>query len=199
VEDLHDPAAFRAAVLRVAPAERDAWLDRVLGLRELPEDGPDLPRHCVPYIPCAVDALLRVVDRAEVGASDVFVDIGCGIGRAAAFVCLLTGARVLGIEVQSGLVRAARALAARLALPGISYLEGDAATLTAAAAAGTVFFLYCPFSGQRLASVLAALEVVARAGPIRVACVDLPLPPCPWLALASPVDGGLAVYRSVGR
>jgi SAM-dependent methyltransferase len=197
VDALHDPAAFRAAVLRVAPEERDDWLDRVLGIRELPADGPDLPRHCVPYIPCSVDALVRTVDRAEVGASDVFVDIGCGVGRAAAFVHLLTGARVIGVEVQSALARATRALATRLALP-ISCLEGDAATLIAEVAAGTVFFLYCPFSGHRLATVLAALEVIARARPIRVGCVDLPLPPCRWLTPAAPADGGVAVYRSAG-
>jgi len=38
-----DPSLFRAALLRVAPTERDAWLNLVLGLGELPDDGPDLP------------------------------------------------------------------------------------------------------------------------------------------------------------
>ena len=80
----HDRAAFRAALLRVPPATRDGWLDVVLGLGDLPNDGRELPRGCVPYVPSAVDALLRIVEQAPVRASDIFVDIGSGLGRAAA-------------------------------------------------------------------------------------------------------------------
>jgi SAM-dependent methyltransferase len=192
----HDPEAFRAALLNVAPTERDAWLDRVLGLRHLPDDGPDLPRGCVPYVPCSVDALLRMVEQARVRSSDVFVDIGSGLGRASAFVHLLTGAGVLGIEVQSELVSAARDLTTRLGLSRVSCIEGDAATLTGSIAIGSVFFLYCPFSGDRLVKVLGDLEVIARTRRIRVCCLDLPLPPCPWLTLESPLAEDLAIYQS---
>jgi hypothetical protein len=193
---LHDPPAFRAALLGVPPDERDAWLDMVFGLGELPDDGPDLPRGCVPYVPCSVDALLRMVERAGVSSSDVFVDIGAGLGRAAAFVHLLTGAGAIGIEIQSGLVRAARDLATRLGVPRVACIEGDAARLASFMAVGSVFFLYCPFSGDRLTKVLAGLESIARTRVIRVCCVDLPLPSCPWLAREPQRSGDLAIYRS---
>jgi SAM-dependent methyltransferase len=192
----HDPEAFRAALLNVGPTERDAWLDRVLGLRDLPDDGPDLPRGCVPYVPSSVDALLRMVEQARVRSSDVLVDVGSGLGRAAAFVHLLTGAGVIGIEVQSGLVCAARDLATRLLVSRVSFIEGDAVTLTGFIAIGSVFFFYCPFSGDRLVKVLGDLEVIARSRMIRVCCLDLPLPPCPWLTLESQLAGDLAIYRS---
>jgi SAM-dependent methyltransferase len=192
----HDPEAFRAALLNVGPTERDAWLDRVLGLRDLPDDGPDLPRGCVPYFPCSVDALLRMVAEARVRSSDVFVDVGSGLGRAAAFVHLLTGAGVIGIEVQSGLVCAARDLTTRLLVSRVSFIKGDAVTLTGFIAIGSVFFFYCPFSGDRLVKVLGDLEVIARSRMIRVCCLDLPLPPCPWLTLESQLAGDLAIYRS---
>ncbi|WP_394831521.1 hypothetical protein LVJ94_33920 [Pendulispora rubella] len=192
----HDPAEFRASLLSVPPDARDAWLDLVFGLSELPDDGPDLPPGCVPYLPCSVDTLLRVVEQAGVQASDVFVDVGGGLGRAAAFVHLLTGAGAMAIEVQSKLVAAARDLAARLRVPRVACIEGDAAELTGCITIGSVFFLYCPFSGERLANVLAALESIARTRTIRVCCVDLPLPPCPWLALEPPRSGDLAIYRS---
>jgi SAM-dependent methyltransferase len=194
----HDPEAFRTALLNVEPTERDAWLDRVLGLPDLPDDGPDLPRGCVPYFPCSVDALLRMVEQARVRSSDVFVDVGSGLGRAAAFVHLLTGAGVIGIEVQSGLVGAARDLATRLVLSRVSCIEGDAVRLTGFIATGSVFFFYCPFSGDRLVKVLGDLEVIARTRMLRVCCLDLPLPPCPWLTLESPLAGDLAIYRSNG-
>ena len=101
--DLTDPSLFRAALLRVPPTERDAWLDSVLDLGDLPADGPDLPRGCVPYLPAPVDALLRVVERAPVRPSDVFVDVGSGVGRAVALVHLLTGAPAAGLEIERNL------------------------------------------------------------------------------------------------
>ena len=197
---LTDPSLFRAALLRVPPGERDAWLDSVFGLGDLPADGPDLPRGCVPYLPSAVDTLLRVVERAPVCSSDVFVDVGSGLGRAVALVHLLTGARAIGLEIQPELARAARDLMRRLQLSRVSCIEGEGAKLTGAVDAGSVFFLYCPFSGDRLANALAGLERIARSRAIRVCTVDLPLPACPWLTLQEEERaGGLAIYRSRSR
>ena len=195
--NLAEPDLFREALLRVPPTQRDAWVDSVFGLGEPPDDGPDLPGGCVPYLPCSVNTLLRVVERAPVRPSDVFVDIGSGLGRAAALVHLLTGARVMGLEIQAGFVLAARDLMSRLQISRVSCIEGDAAKLTSVVDVGSVFFLYCPFSGDRLAKVLAALEIVARTRMICVCSVDLPLPECPWLTLpeAAP-PGDLAIYRS---
>jgi SAM-dependent methyltransferase len=193
------PPAFRAAFSRVPAPARDAWLDLVFELDGLPDDDPALPRGCVPYLPCPAEALLRVVEQAGVRQSDVFVDVGAGVGRAAALVHLLTGAGALGLEIQPALVREARALAARLNLPRVSVIEGDAAALAGFMTIGSVFFLYCPFSGERLQKVLADLEPLARARPIRVCCIDLPLPPCAWLSPTVTSTGDLAIYRSVSR
>jgi SAM-dependent methyltransferase len=191
-----DPPLFRAALTRLPPAARDAWVDRVLGLGPPPEDGPELPVGCVPYLPCSVDALLRLVEHAPVRASDLFVDVGSGVGRAATVVQLLTGAEVVGVEVQPALVAASRGLTARLGLPRISFIQGDAGQPTDVWAGASVFLLYCPFSGARLAKLLANLEPVARTRPIRVCCVDLPLPPCPWLEQTFPESPDLTFYRS---
>jgi SAM-dependent methyltransferase len=190
---------FRAALLRVPPTQRDAWLDSVLGLGELPADGHELPRGCVPYLPCSVGSLLRMVEQAPVRPSDVFVDIGAGPGRAAMFVHLLTGAPAIGIEVQRALVLAAREVTSRLRLSRVPCLEGDAAELTRLMTIGSVFFLYCPFSGERLDRLLDGLESIARTRMIRVCCVDLPLPPRSWLTPKSPLCGDLVIYRSTIR
>lgn len=193
---LHDQSLFRMALLGVAPTERDAWVDFVFGLDELPDDGPELPRGCAPYLPCSVDTLLRVVGRTPVRASDVFVEVGLGVGRAAAVVHLLTGAPVIGIEIQPRLVVAARDLATRLLLSRVSCVEGDAVKLTGFASIGSVFFLYCPFSGGRLAKLVDDLEPIARTKMICVCCVDLPLLDCPWLTLEPALLGSPAIYRS---
>jgi hypothetical protein len=193
---LHDPAAFRAALLAVPAGQRDAWADLVLGIDDLPLDGPALPAGGVPYLPCTVEVLLRVIDEAPVRSTDVFVDVGAGPGRAIALVHLLTGAGAIGLEVQPELVRAARALTTRLGLSRAPCLEGDAATLAGYMVTGSVFFFYCPFSGARLAKVLDDLEAIARTRALRVCCVDLPLPPRSWLRREPGPGGALEIYRS---
>jgi len=192
----HDPRAFRAALLGVPAGERDAWVDLVLGLDDLPLDGPALPPGGVPYLPCSVEVLLRVIDEAPVRSSDVFVDVGAGPGRAIALVHLLTGAGAVGLEIQPELVDAAHALAARLGLSRVRCIEGDAAIVAAFMVVGTVFFFYCPFSGARLAKVLDDLEPIALTRQLRVCCVCLPLPPRPWLTREPGPDGELEIYRS---
>jgi SAM-dependent methyltransferase len=190
------PTAFRRALTLVPPRERDAWLDRVFDLDAIPADGPWLPRGCVPYLPCPVDALLRMVEQARVQASDVFVDLGSGVGRAAALVHLLTGAATIGIEIQPALVLAARGLASRVKGLRFSPVEGDATRLAGHMTIGSIFFMYCPFGADRLEGVLDELEPIAHTRPIRVCSVDLPLPHRPWLTPAAPPSDDLAIYRS---
>lgn len=195
-ETLREPRAFRAALMRVPANERDEWIDALFGIDGLPPDGPELPRGCVPYLPCSVDAIVRMIDAAGVCASDVFVDVGSGLGRAALLAHFATGALAIGIEVQRALVHTSRAMAARLRAR-LSVVEGDAADLAGLVPIGTVFFFYCPFGSARLEQVLADLEALAR--PIRIATVDLPIADRPWLERLTPTGGDLAVFRSRNR
>lgn len=189
------PEEFRRAYLAVPSAERDAWLDRLLGIDELPDDR-ELPSGCVPYVPCPADTLLRAVEHAEVDSGDVFVDIGSGCGRALALTHLLTGAGAIGIEIQPELVQRSREVAAGLNATRLAVVEGDAVRLSGYIAIGSVFFLYCPFGGHRLERVLDDLEWIARTREIRICCVHLPLPYRPWLRELARPSEELTVYRS---
>lgn len=189
------PEQFRAALLQVPYVEKDAWVNAVLGLDECAEDGPELPRGCVPYLPCPVDALVRIAECVPVQATDVLIDIGSGVGRAAALMHLLTGATCIGIEVQSAHVAQARALAERLRLSAVTFVPGDAAEMPFAYAAATVFFLYCPFSGPRLERFLSQIEKFAQQRQISICTVDLPLPEMRWFA-PSMMEDDLRIYRS---
>lgn len=175
------PGRFSAALEVIPPPARDEWLDALWDLDEISADAPDLPRGCVPYLPCAVAPVLEAVQQAVVTSDDVFVDVGAGVGRAAFLVHQKTGAACIGLEIQSALVRAAQSRADSLHLDGLQFIVGDAADTVASIASGTVFFLYCPFSGARLRRFLDALENVRRARPIRVCCVDMPPLECSWL------------------
>lgn len=195
-----DPSAskqLRASLEALPNRDRDGWLDSVLGVDAFAPDEPSLPRGCAPYVPCTVDVILQAVDRARITDRDVFVDIGSGAGRAALLTHFLTGAGVTGIEIQPGLVKKSWTLAKTLKISRFAALEGDAAELVKFMFVGTVFFLYCPFSGPRLERVLDALEAIARTRPIRVCCVHLPVIRRSWLELTSPEDGELLIYRSL--
>ncbi len=190
------PATFRAALTGIRAEDRDAWVDLLLDIDELPEDDPLLPRGCVPYLPCSVATVLEAVQQAAVTSDDVFVDVGAGLGRAVVLTHLLTGAECIGLEIQPGLVRAARERAASLNLSRVRFVEGDAVDLIRSITLGTVFFLYCPFDQDRLDRVLGDLEHIARTRPIRVCCVGIPPLDRPWLAPVPTTSVDLAVYRS---
>ena len=190
------PATFRAALTGICAEDRDAWLDLLWDIDELPEDDPLLPRGCVPYLPCPVATVLEAVQQAAVTSDDVFVDVGAGLGRAVVLTHLLTGAGGIGLEIQPGLVQAARGRAAWLNLSRVRFVEGDAVDLIRFITIGTVFFLYCPFGPDRLQRVLDDLEHIARTRPIRVCCVGLPPLDRPWLAPVPSTSVDLTVYRS---
>lgn len=190
------PTIFRAVLADVPEHDRDAWMDVVWDAGEIPDDEPCLPRGCVPYLPCSVDTVLDALQLADVRPHDVVVDVGCGLGRTMALAALTTGAACIGIEIQPGLASAARGRAAWLNLSRCRVLEGDALDLVRFITIGTVFFFYCPFSGDRFHRVLGDLEAIARTHEIRVCCVDLPLPHCGWLTPLAPSSADLSVHRS---
>ncbi|HEY0466508.1 MAG TPA: methyltransferase domain-containing protein [Polyangiaceae bacterium] len=190
------PTTFTAALAEIPPRDREQWLDLLWGIEELPPDSPDLPRGCVPYLPCAVDTVLEAVQQAAVTCDDVFVDVGAGAGRAVLLAHLKTGASGIGLEIQPALVATAQANAQRLGLSRLRFITGDAADMIRSITMGTVFFLYCPFGGARLRRFLDGLEEVAQVRPIRVCCVDMPPLESPWLARLASSSLRVDVYQS---
>jgi len=184
-------------ICELPPSDREAWLDAVWDVDELPPDDPNLPRGCVPYLPCSVATVLDAVEQAGVTSDDVFVDVGSGAGRAALLVHLKTAAACIGLEIQPALARSAQARADWLGLERLRFVEGDAAEMIRFVPTGTVFFLYCPFGGERLERFLDGLEDVARARPIRVCCVDMPPLDRRWLRRRPATSSNLDVYDSI--
>ncbi len=166
-------AELRARLDAISADDRDAWLDRVLGIDELPDDGPELPPGGVPYLPCAVDDVLAILDACAVGEGARVVDLGSGLGRVPIVVHLLTGATAHGIEVQSGLVSRAREIAASLALTSVTFEHAD---VRDAALEGDLFVMYAPFSGAILEHTIERLGSLGRRNAITVATIDLVLP-----------------------
>jgi len=174
----------------VPPDTREAWTDSVLGLPEAPPD-ESLPRGAVPYLPAAIDDVLAALAGVPVGPTDVFVDIGSGLGRVVLLAHLLTGAKGVGIEIQKGLVQAARHVASELGLADVSFRRADAAELELE---GTVFFLYSPLTGEPLRRVLISLRNLAERQRIVICTVGLSLHHESWLSPRADLAPGVGCY-----
>lgn len=186
-------SALLEVLLSVPFIERDAWVDEVFGLPELPVDVPHLPRESVPYLPCGVDEILAMVRDVPLRAEDELVDLGSGLGRVLMLAHLLSGAACRGFEIQEPLVLDARARCADLRLPHISFVLADA---TEADLDGTVFFLYAPFSGEMLTRAIKRIQTVAARHPIVVCTVGLELNDVSWLVARACKTVTLTVYDS---
>lgn len=160
------------------------------------EDGPDLPRGCAPYLPCSVDVVLAAISEAAITEADVFVDIGSGVGKVGLLVRLLTGAAVIGIEVQSSLVELSKRYIRELNVERCATICGDASELARYIPIGSVFFFYCPFSGIRLNRVVDDLEGIAKMRPLRLCGVHTEFPERTWLHSGSRPRTDLLVCRA---
>jgi 16S rRNA A1518/A1519 N6-dimethyltransferase RsmA/KsgA/DIM1 with predicted DNA glycosylase/AP lyase activity len=128
----------------------------------------------------------------------VLVDIGSGLGHVPLLASILTSARSIGIELEATYVERARQSAESLNLNRVTFIQQDARA--ADLSTGTVFYLYTPFTGSILSSVLSRLRREAAARPIRICTYG----PCTsviaeeaWLeAAAAPMPQRVALFRS---
>lgn len=141
-------------------------------------DQPGLPPGTVPFLPCDVASIVRTVREAPVGADDLFVDLGAGLGRPTLLAHLLGGVRAVGVELQPHLVEHARGAATRLALDDVRVTVGGAAA--GEIPEGSVYFICASFNGAALARVLGALARIAARRPIVLCAVGFEVRQ-PWL------------------
>lgn len=165
----------------------DALLGAVLDLAE-PEGEVAAPApQTVFYQPTPARHLLELLARLELGADDVLIDLGSGLGHVPLLVAACTPARGVGIEHEAAYVGSARRCARALGLRRADFVHADARA--ADLSAGSVFYLYTPFTGDLLAQVLERLRALAARRAIRVASLG----PCtqalatqPWLRALQP-------------
>jgi hypothetical protein len=178
----------------VRPDARDAAIEEHLGIAS-PASFVPPGDHLVGYHASGVAAIVRALLDVPVVADDVLVDLGAGLGKVVLLARLLTGATARGIELQSALVRRARAAARRLDV-GVAFVEGDARH--ADLDDGTVFFLYVPFTGPALMDVLERLHAIAVRRPIVICALGFDLArEAPWLMARSLDSFWLTIYDSV--
>ena len=142
--------------------------------------------------------IFRLIGLTELTASDVLIDLGSGLGHVPMLVSICTRARSIGIELQANYVERARECAQKLNLNKVSFIQEDARE--ADLSAGTVFYLYTPFTGSAMRCVLERLRREAASRQIRICTYG----PCTfvvaeerWLeADSTPETDRIAVFRS---
>lgn len=160
------------------------------------------PRPLTPdsvfYQPTPARHIFHLITAGAITHTDTLIDLGSGLGHVALLISICAGANSIGIELDPALIASARSCAASLKLRNVSFVAKDAGEADLSAV--TVFYLYTPFTGSTLQSVLDSLRVQASVRPIRICTFG----PCtltvaqqPWLRSASDPDPHqITVFRS---
>jgi SAM-dependent methyltransferase len=131
----------------------------------IPADYPD----SVHYATMSYSAIWSVLDQLQLRSSDVFVDVGSGLGRVLCCASRLRVRQVLGVDVSADLCQQARTNALRL--------RGRRAPITVTAlpaqhfdySAATALYLFDPFGAVTLKAVLAKVRHDRRGRGVRFA------------------------------
>jgi hypothetical protein len=178
----------------------DALLHGLLRAEQAPVAAQHRDFEMIPYEPTPARAILDLIDQVRISPDDVFYDLGAGMGHVAMLVHLLTGATVRGVEIETAYCRHAQRCTEELGLAQVRFVNGDAREVDTTD--GTVFFMYTPFTGLVLDTVLTALAHQARRRPLTLctlgACT-FEVARQPWLRLRRPEARhayALAVFES---
>lgn len=180
------------------------YLDELLaGFLQLKEPYP-LPAHpaegMVFYQPTPARHIFHLLRLSQLDEADTLIDLGSGLGHVPLLTAICTNAGSIGIEREEAYVASARRCAEQLKLGRVAFLPQDARD--ADLSAGTVFYLYTPFSGAILEEVLSRLQEQSKMRCIRICTFG----PCTkavaqekWLAaITSPDEAGVSIFRSRG-
>lgn len=144
----------------------DIFINQLFSFLPVPRQSWDLQADMVYYQKTPARVVLEIVEIADLNENDVFVDLGSGLGQVAMLIHILTGITVKGVEFEPAFCDYAAACAKELNLTGTKFINTDARD--ADYSAGTVFFMYTPFTGQILQNVLEMLKKESLNKKIRI-------------------------------
>lgn len=178
------------------------YLDEIVaGVLQLDDPGPtsvEPTAEMVFYQPTPARHILDLFDRAALTADDVLMDLGSGLGQVALLAAICTPARSIGVDIEPAYVACARRAASALNLKSVAFIEDDARAIALDDA--TVYFLYTPFSGEILRTMLERLRCQAERREIRMCtygpCTDT-IAAAEWLEPIEPLRSGrVAIFRA---
>ncbi|MBU1006580.1 MAG: methyltransferase domain-containing protein [Candidatus Omnitrophica bacterium] len=117
------------------------------------------------YMPTSYYILKEIMDYLKLNKDDIFVDLGCGKGRAM-FVASMQGVKkVIGVEIEEGLVKSANENAGnfRFNKSALFILHKDVIDLDLSE--GTVFFMFNPFGEDLFSKVIENIKASLKINP----------------------------------
>lgn len=178
---------------------RDELVSDVLQFAPPANEIAGLADEMVFYQPTPARHVVDLIQQLELGPRDVLIDLGSGLGHVPLLAAICTEARCVGVECEAVYVESARRCAEALNLANVTFIRQDARA--ADLSAGTVFYMYTPFTGTILRAVLDALRREAAGREIRICSYG----PCtstiasePWLdgGVGLPATDRVAIFRS---
>ena len=152
----------------------DILVDGLFSLQNAPGPTRSLTANMVHCEETPARAIFDLLDHVGWQSHDIFYDLGAGLGQVVMLVNLLAGIDARGVEYEPAFVDFARHQAQVLGLSPVSFANEDART--ADYHDGTIFFLFTPFRGEILQTVLDCLRTIAVEHPIRL-CTLGPITP----------------------
>jgi hypothetical protein len=144
----------------------DIFTNGLFLFEEIPEQTRELEPEMVYYQKTPARVVFELAAKTRFMATDVFFDLGSGLGQVAILVHLLAGIRVIGVELEPAFCGYARNCAAALHLTDVEFVNADARK--ADYSRGTIFFMFTPFRGAILREVLEMLRKEALARKITI-------------------------------
>jgi hypothetical protein len=203
-----------------APSQLLHWIDRCSDNEKSPHPGlgydvldelisgvleardPDIAPLRLPemvfYQPTPVRHILQLIRLSALSVSDTLVDLGSGLGHVPILASVLSGAQSIGVEAEEAYVLSARDCARSLHLTRVTFMHQNG--MDTDLSAGTVFYLYTPFTGSTMKTVLQKLQKESAERSITL-CTLGPCTPTvaaePWLTASAPPDPDqITLFRS---
>jgi hypothetical protein len=144
----------------------DMFLNGLLTKQKMPVETKDREPEMIYYQKTPARIILELIKKAEFKPHDVFFDLGSGLGQVTILVNLLTSVISKGVEFEPAFCSYAKACVADLHLSDVDFINIDARY--ADYSSGTVFFMYSPFEGEMLQSILQNLKGEAKKRKIKI-------------------------------
>ena len=178
----------------------DVLIENLCKLEQRPEPARKIRDEMVHCELTPARAILDLLDNSGYGPEDVFCDIGAGLGQVVILVRLLSGMAAQGIEYDSAYATFANRTIDDLNLSHTKIVSGDARKVRLTDP--TIFFMFTPFIGDMMDTVLKKLKREGRKRAIKICTYGsctLRVAEEPWLTPLRPdaVDEyKLAIFTS---
>jgi hypothetical protein len=144
----------------------DIFINGLLSRGNVPEPLMEPEPEMVFYQKTPSRIIFQLAVAASIKPTDVFIDVGSGLGQVNMLINLISGAVSIGIEWEPAYCDYATVCAAALNLTNLAFINTDARK--ADFSTGTIFFMYTPFLGSMMQDVLNTLKQESQKRLIRI-------------------------------